>query len=125
MFVGWSNRASCSAAMGGGGWLVVRYDSNDSSDDQALWMIHELAHAYLGAPDYYQNRSCFSGDVSNALLDTDIRGFRSWEFSQRGKDSARYLGANGQPNTRRVVLGAIVGKLATEGTELAALGHRT
>jgi hypothetical protein len=48
--------------------------------------MHELAHAYLGAPDYYKHKEC-SGTLSRVLL---VWGAGDWVLSPQGEDAIRY-----------------------------------
>lgn len=89
MAIAWTPRTACVASKGGSGFLVIQQDPSITSTRETILVIHELGHAYLGAPDYYNNRSCFSGVLTCAFLncapDAD-----SPTFSPAGQDAARY-----------------------------------
>ena len=87
MMGGWSSRSVCQASAGGYGMLVAQYRATDPAMWHTIWVAHELAHAYLGAPDYYQNRSCFSGNLTGAFFGTPATAAT---FTPAGKDAARY-----------------------------------
>jgi hypothetical protein len=86
MLVGWTPWAVC-YSQGGNGQLVVQQRVGDLAESQERLIEHELAHAYLGAPDYYNNPSCFSGNTTAALVASPTG---SAAFSPAGKDAVRY-----------------------------------
>jgi len=81
-----------------GGWANVSGMGTATAGAFAVWdgyrsypMIptpaHELAHAWLGAPDYYENRACWEGGGLTGLLFT---GGAGQGLSRRGDDGLRY-----------------------------------
>jgi hypothetical protein len=89
MAVAWTPRSACVASKGGSGLLVVQQDPSITPTRETILVIHELGHAYLGAPDYYNNRSCFSGNLACAFLDCAPAADEA-TFSPAGQDAARY-----------------------------------
>jgi hypothetical protein len=90
MAVGWTTRDACPASMGAGGAMVLRKYPPDAAVWGPVWAIHELSHAYLGAPDYYLNGACFSGNVVCSLLGCSEGNPPRYAFTEAGKDAARY-----------------------------------
>ncbi len=84
---GWSNRAVCQFSAGGNGMLVAQQDDKMTPENRAWLVAHELAHAYLGAPDYYHRESCFGGGLTCALVGCPPT---SAYFTPAGKDAVRY-----------------------------------
>jgi hypothetical protein len=87
MTMGWTPWAACVASQGAGGVLVVQQRQEQTETTRTVLVSHELAHAYLGAPDYYSQRSCFSGNTTCALFDCPATAAT---FSEAGKDATRY-----------------------------------
>jgi len=87
MKAGWSSMTGCRSSLGGWGSLVLRRRPESPLYLQYWWAIHELSHAYFGAPDYYDTPGCFEGNVTCALLDCFEQ---SAGFSASGQDAARY-----------------------------------
>jgi hypothetical protein len=96
MYIGWSTAAllSPTRGYGGGGMAIVAVDGVNTNYD-TLWygqvgtVVHELGHAYLGAPDYLNNTGCFgfAGNLSCVFLSCAVKGTT---FSAVGADAARY-----------------------------------
>jgi len=96
MTIGWSTAAllSPNRGYGGSGQAIVAVDGINTEFDtlwhgQVMTVVHELAHAYLGAPDYITNTGCFgfAGNLSCVFLPCALRGTT---FSAVGADAARY-----------------------------------
>jgi len=83
----WSPRSLCSTSSGGAGWFLVQLSDTLSTLSRDRTVIHELAHAYFGAPDYADAPSCYGGTLHCAFLDCSTA---TTEFSAPGKDAARY-----------------------------------
>jgi hypothetical protein len=96
MTVGWSTAALLSPNRGyGGGGMAIFAIDGINTDYDTLWygqvgtIVHELGHAYLGAPDYLNNTGCFgfAGNLTCAFLPCAVKGTT---FSASGADAARY-----------------------------------
>lgn len=88
---GWSLLSDGGKNLGGIGQFVIV--TIGSSAYEQFWgpvyAIHELGHAYLGAPDYYQNTGCFGGNLSCAFVEC-IPSITEATFTPSGADAARY-----------------------------------
>lgn len=87
MTIGWAPWDASAASKGGGGYAVVQKRDGQTATTRRVLVAHELAHAYLGAPDYYDQPACFSGNTTCALVACPVA---EPSFSSAGQDAARY-----------------------------------
>lgn len=80
---GWADIPGMGLATSGTFAVSEKYRSYPANPAPA----HELAHAWLGASDYFQNRGCWEGQALDGLL---FSGGVEHGLSPRGEDALRY-----------------------------------